>query len=596
MKKLLFVVPASVILAGIVFGIVSCTPPPTRAATGGATSGEPVGQLPRNETLYFNGLQWGAPVALSPYHGNRNYTFLDAQRQVVFETLFLYNPLDAKLYPQIGDSYVWDGDNVIITLNKNVKFSDGTPLTAADVVNAYQLAKDYQVGSSGYWSYINAVIAVDDYTVRIEGNPATINPKYIEQSLSELYITSKKYWDGKKASGELDTRATALLEFLGWDCPGTGPYKPTIQDETKIVVERNNDYWGQHPSRWGKLPAPRYLAMNIYKDNAAGDAAFRAGQVDVSQQFISQVWKIWEAGIPAETYIPQAPYYIPGVIPSIIFNTTKPGLNDPAVRRAIAMSLDYNTIGQNAMSGYTAPYVPSLMLPTAPEQALIDAAALKPYQWNSDVTVAIEEANKLLDQAGWVKGADGIRAKDGVKLSFKAECPAGWTDWNASLEVVSQSGKAIGLDIATYFPDAPVWWSDMINTTFDIIMNSPGGANIASPWSRAYSIGFENVSAPGTPNTVHNFGRWENVRANEIIKALVTETDPATVKALWTEFNIIYLQEMPMAGLMYRPSLFHTVYTGVWTDFPKQNDGSNIPPLICLDGYGIAALYKIHAK
>ncbi|MDR2150605.1 MAG: ABC transporter substrate-binding protein [Spirochaetaceae bacterium] len=587
MKKLMVFALAFSVTAGAVFANGTGE---TAVATG------TVSQLPRNETLYFNGIQWGAPVALSPYHANRNYGFVDVQRQVVFETLFLYNPLDAKLYPQIGDSYKWDGNNVTIALNKKVKFSDGTPLTAADVVNSYQLAKEYSVNYSGYWAYINSIKVVDDYTVLIEGNPATINPKYIEQSLSELYITSKKYWDGKKASGALGTSKTALLEFLGWDCPGTGPYRPLIQDETKVVVQRFDGYWGQDPSRWGKLPAPKYLGMNVYKDNASGDAAFRAGQVDVSQQFISQVWKIWDAKLPVETYLPQPPYYVPGVIPCIVFNTTRPGLKDAVVRRAIAMSLDYNTIGQNAMSGYTATYVPSLMLPTAPEQALIDTNQLKAYQWKSDLSAARADANKLLDDAGWVKGSDGIRAKGGVKLSFKAECPAGWSDWNASLEVVSQSTKAIGIDISTYFPDAPIWQSDIDNTSFDIIMYSPGGSNIASPWSRAYFLSSENLSPPGTPNKVHNWGRWENARANEIIKALITEKDAAQLKALWTELNIIYLQEMPMAGLMYRPALFHTVYTGIWTGFPKQNDGSQIPPLICIDGYGIAALYKIRAK
>ncbi|MDR2807551.1 MAG: ABC transporter substrate-binding protein [Spirochaetaceae bacterium] len=585
MKKLMVFVLAFIITAGAAF------------ANGSGDAAVTVSQLPRNETLYFNGLQWGAPVALSPYHANRNYGFLETHRQVVFETLFLYNPLDiTKLYPQIGDSYTWNGNNVTIVLNKNVKFSDGTPLTAADVVNSYQLAKEYSTSYSGYWTYINAIRAVDDYTVVIEGNPTTINPKYIEQSLSELYISSKKYWDAKKASGELKKSATALLEFLGWDCPGTGPYKPIIQDATKVVVERDDKYWGQHPSRWGKLPAPKYLAMNIYKDNASGDAAFRAGQVDVSQQFISQVWKISQSGVPVQTYIPQAPYYLPGVIPCIVFNTTKPGLSEAVVRQAIAMSLDYNAIGQNAMSGYTAPYVPSLMLPIPQEQALIDANKLKPYQWSSDLNTARAAANKLLDDAGWVKGADGIRAKGGVKLSFKAECPAGWSDWNASLEVVSQSAKSISIDIFTYFPDLPIWQSDKDNTTFDIIMHSPGGFNIASPWSRAYFISSENISPKGTPNKVHNWGRWQNKRADEIIKALITETDKAKQKDLWTELNILYLQEMPIAGLMYRPSRFHTVYTGVWTGFPQQNDGSNIPPLICIDGYGIAALYKISAK
>ena len=582
-KMLLSVVLILLIAAGTVF------------ASGGAqaTSGAgtvDVNALPRNETLYYNGLQWGTPAGANPFGASVNNAFLDGHRQLVFETLFTFNLLDGKLYPQIADSYTWNGQTCTIQLNRNVKFSDGTPCTAADVVYTYELGKRYATSFSGYWTYISSVTAQGDYTVVIQGNPSTFNPKYVEQSISQLKITSKAWWEKQN----LGSDNSAVLNLAGWDCPGTGPYKFYYWDDTKLVLIRDDSYWGQIAARYGKLPPPKYIAHNIYKDNTSGDEAFQAGQVDVSQQFITQVWRMWERGAPVETYIPTPPYYFPGTIPMIIFNTQKPGLDDAAVRRAIAMVLDYDMIGTNAMSGYTAPMVASLMLPVPAEQALVDWDAVKPYQWSG---IDIAGANALLDQAGWVRGADGVRAKGGVRLVFQAECPYGWADWNASLEVVAQAGRQIGMDITTYFPEAPVWTTDRQTGNFDILMDSPGGAGIASPWTRAYAaMGSMDLPPVGTPNNVQNWGRWINQEANQLINQIATETDAAKLKEMWTRLNIIYLQEMPTAGLMYRPWLFHTVNSSVWTGYPKINDGSNVPPTLLSDGYGIKGLYNIRLK
>ena len=65
------------------------------------------------------------------------------------------------------------------------------------------------------------------------------------------------------------------------------------------------------------------------------------------------------------------------------------------------------------------------------------------------------------------------------------------------------------------------------------------------------------------------------------------------LKGLYTELTKIYLTEVPSFSLMYRPSLFHAVNESVWTNFPAGDDGRNIPPADCTDGYGIAALYEL---
>ena len=90
-----------------------------------------------------------------------------------------------------------------------------------------------------------------------------------------------------------------------------------------------------------------------------------------------------------------------------------------------------------------------------------------------------------------------------------------------------------------------------------------------------------------------NFGHYKNDRIDEIIAAIPLTTDEAELKALYTEATQIYLTEVPSFSLMYRPEQFHAVNETVWTGYPEKDDGDNIPPADCTDGYGIAALYNL---
>ena len=95
---------------------------------------------------------------------------------------------------------------------------------------------------------------------------------------------------------------------------------------------------------WGKLPAPKYLAHVIYADNDAGLAAFKAGEVDVSQQFIANVQDLWLVdGLPISTYLPDAPYSIGASLPTAFYNLNSYGLDNVAIRKAIAIAVDYDS-------------------------------------------------------------------------------------------------------------------------------------------------------------------------------------------------------------------------------------------------------------
>ncbi len=560
----------------------------------------PVGQLPRKETLYFGGQQWGAVTSFNPFHPTPNnwvYTAhnnLGLLRTIVYESLFAYNMLDGKLYGLLGSEYAWNGLELTVKLNPDAKWTDGQPVTADDVAYTFELAKKYTTVISVNWEYLEDVKAIDKGTVVFVGKKDNFVPKLMEVVISGVYIVPKHTWE--KVDAECGGDNSKFLQYGATDMSlvASGPYRFIVSDDTKTVLIRNDNYWGQAASLFGKLPAPKYIFHNVFKDNNSTMAAFKAAQIDVNQQFLPQIWKLWENDkLPISTYLPEAPYFLPGAIPSIWFNLAKPGLDDPAVRRALAMAINYKMIAQNAMSGYTPAMFPSLLLPTPPMLKLVDDEQLKPHQWTGN---QIDEANKLLDEAGWKKGPGGIRAKDGVKLSFKLECPSGWTDWNASLEIVAQCGRRIGMEMITNFRDFPVYFTDFQAGNVDIGMWSIDASNVAAPWSTArFAISSVGVPARGSAATF-NFGRYKNDRVDELIALLATETDESKMREMWTELNLIYLKDIPSIGLMYRPVHFHEVNETVWKGFPKMDDGQNIPPNVFTDGMSIKGLYVISAE
>ena len=629
MKKLLYVL-SLLIIASMV--LAACgTPAATEApvatevaaeepAATEAPAEEPAAEepsdpnaLPREETLYFNGQQWGPVVGWNPYSNSNNNALAIAQqdnaRVIMFETPYLYNMLDGKVYPLLADGdFEWNADRteITFTIKEAAKWSDGTPVTAEDVAYTWATHVKYNTPTgAANIDYVENIEAVDTQTVLVKAklgeDGKAVNPLLVAAYLSNNYVIQKAWTETleERVGGD----ATALLADPAEDVVYSGPYGKHFADDTKVVYIRNEDYWGQDASMWGKLPAPKYLAHVIYKDNAAGTTALQAGEVDVSQQFNSNVQDLWlEQGLPISTYLPEAPYGIGASLPTAFFNLNSPGLDQVAVRKAIAIAVDYPTIIANAMTNQSATFdqVPrSLMNPTAGEQALYDHEAVADLQWAGN---DIEGAKALLDEAGVIDSdGDGWREFDGEKLSYVATCPNGWSDWQAAIEVVAAAGKEIGIEITTNYPEWSVYQTVVTKSDaalpeegYDIFMMWSDGAGPTQPWGRIRKL-LSSEFIGMSSNWNGNWGQYSNADADTLIQAIPGETDEATLKEMYTELVEIYLTEVPSFTLMYRPQSFHTVNESVWTNFPHEGDGTNppVPPLDLTDGWSIAGLYNL---
>jgi len=634
MKRLSFVITVFMVM-GLVFG--ACAPAPqtiiqtvevpvveTQVITVKETqvvvqtvevpapTAEPSEQLPRQETLYFNGQQWSAVVGWNPYSNSNNNAMAIAQqdsaRVLMFETPYLYNMMDGKVYPLLSDGdFSWNAARTEITfkIRPAAHWSDGTPVTAEDVAYTWATHVKYSTPTAAAnQDYIENIEAVDPQTVVVkakldaEGKP--VNPLLVAAYLSSNYVIQKAWTQTleERVGGD----ATALLADTAEDVVFSGPYYKFFSDDTKVVLIRDDNYWGQDASMFGKLPVPKYLAHTIFKDNAAGSVALAQGEVDVSQQFNSNIQVLWLSyGLPVSTYLPEAPYGIGASLPTAFFNLKAYGLDQLAVRKAIAIAVDYPTIIANAMTNQSATFdqVPrSLMNPTPGEQALYDQEAVKDLQWAGN---DIEGAKKLLDDAGIVDSdGDGWREYNGQKLAYIATCPNGWSDWQAAIEVVAAAGKKIGIDITTHYPEWGVYQTIVTKSDaplpegYDIFMMWSDGAGPTQPWGRIRKM-LSSEFVGMASNWNGNWGQYSNPEADALIQAIPGMTDPAELKATYTELVKIYLTDIPSFTLMYRPQSFHAVNESVWTNFPHADDGTEppVPPLDLMDGWSVAGLYNL---
>jgi len=584
--------------------LASCGP---RAGDGAVDVGDvvfgslPGGALPRNETMFFGGQQWGTPIGNNPFMvGNPNNQMviqvnnIGSERLLVFETLYMFNMLDGQLYPLLASGQpTWNADMTILTvnLNPNAHFNDGSPVRARDVVATFDM--HVRIGTAWgveYAQFISQVTAVGDHTVQFHLNMDNFIPLRVLEWTARVFIHPEAFLNRKMAQHNNNIEA---FRADPWHEPvSSGPYRPVLLSSQMVVFERDENYWGQHPSMWGRLPAPRFIAHNIFANNDVKRAAFARGEIDMNQQFLVNVSDMWESdGLPISTFLPEAPYHIPGTMPAIWFNTTRPGLDQRVVRQAIAYAIDFEQIIAAAMSGQSPTFAQaprSIALPGG-EQRFVDNAALAHLQWaNADIA----RANAILDAAGIVDtDGNGIREFNGQDLRFTLMCPMGWSDWEASLEIVAAAGAAIGIELTTQFVEFVVWFDAQQTGAFDILMQNTASTGISAPWSRAFHALY--VADPNAERVFFAFHRLQNQAINDLIMRAGRETDEAVLRQYFTEISRFMLEEKPFVALMYRPWFFHTVNESVWTGWPEAGDGTNIPPMVMKNGFGVAGLFNV---
>ncbi len=557
---------------------------------GGASDGETGGALPRQETLYLSGQQNSAPESFNPLAESWQASWpVGGRFNLMYEPLITYNSLNGKIEDLLGHlvEELSNNDSIVVDLNPAAMWSDGKKLTSTDVTFMFLRGS---INSAEQISAIHVdTLKVDGQDVErlsfMVNKKARNNPLTVRDMLQSTRIAPSHVFEPLIKEKGLDE---VKKMTMGENPVVSGPYGLRSYNNSKIILARRDDYWGNAALHNGQLPAPKYIVHPVYKNNEHNTIAMREGNLDASQSFIPRIER--KAGAGVHTWLNEPPYFLPGAMPMLVINTTKEPLNDKRFRRAIAAAIDYNALRQFAVSNYTSTLKPGLIMPTNLEGKYIVDEDLNAYGVNlgiADDAKRLENVKQMLAEAGFksVFNSDGsldhMENAKGERLpTLSITCPAGWTDWEAMVTIAVEGLRKAGIDIREGFVDGGQYWPAMGLGNFDLVMHKPvADVTPSLPWGRFNEImssrdwtdigGWAGVNIgrynkPGSPEY--------RPEVDKLLSAIPLMTDSTEIAAAYRELNKIFMEDQPSIPLVYLPEQFYEFSDRVWTNWPTAEN------------------------
>ncbi|MFP4416031.1 MAG: ABC transporter substrate-binding protein [Fibrobacterota bacterium] len=590
----------AVLVSAMVVGLMSCQ--------SNKDGGEGVG-FAREETIYMAGIQWGEPNTFNPLSDWPAFP-VGGNYNLMYEPLVVFNSLSGETEPLLAELHEQTNDLISVKMNPAAKWSDGTPLTANDVLFTFNLGKKYSNSPTGYvWDFISDVVVdtiVDgEDSAQVEQVKFIVNkedrnnPLGVMDLLQAIRIVPEHVFSKKLASYD-GSFSELQKEKVDKNPVVSGPYNLLNYSNQKIVLKRRDDYWGNEALHDGKMPKPQYLIHPIYKSNDAFSTSLQNGNLDVSSTFIPRIWMKAKNGV--KTWYSKEPYFVPATIPMMMINCTKEPLSDPAFRRAMAFAINYQDIRELAVSGYSPELKGGLILPFGIEKEYYSEEDVEKYGAYYD----LEKAKKTLADAGYksvfVNGElSHMENSKGEKLpSLEIKLPAGWTDWESMVSIAVKGMREAGIDARKGAVDAALYWQAMPSGNFDLLMHKPSPTVTPSkPWSRFESVMSSRNWQPVGERMNENQGRYNNPDADNynpavdsLMNLIPTLTDEQERKAAYRELNKIFMQEQVSLPLAYLPEQFYEFSVKHWENFPTE-ENPYAPPQVPCFGVGTNILWEI---
>jgi peptide/nickel transport system substrate-binding protein len=571
------------------------------------------GDFPRSQTFYLGGKQWGEPASFNPLLTSPDFP---VSMNLVYECLLLFDSPSGKLQPMLAQSWEVDQGHVRVTLDPRARWNDGQPVTADDVVYTFQLGRRYKSIPQGVaWQYLEEVRAIDDPQQAATSTPAGtrwkrtvefvldqqhLNPLVILDQLTTIRVIARHNIEPALASVGGDLEAFNKLKF-DKGVVSSGPYRILSSSSEKIVLERDDAYWGNGALHGGKKPAPKFFIHPIYKSNDHFSVALQQGRLDASNTFVPRIWLKEKKGVHA--WFDKPPFFPAAGIPMLYINHTRSALGDVHLRRAMGFAINYGDIRELAMSGYSDELRPGLVLPFGREARFFDEGDARRY----GTSFSPEKAREELKAGGYTAQYNGkgdltaMFDKAGQRVpTLFIKSPTGWSDYEAVVRIVVRSLRAVGIDARERFVDASLFWPAWFSGDFDLLMNMPVPVPAPSkPWSRFEALLASREWRPEGEKMYKNQGRFNQPgspnylpRIEELLEEIPRLTDEAAQIAAYKELNRIVMQEQPVLPLVYRPDQFYEYSDKVWTGFASARN-PYLPPQVPGDGPGVNALWSL---
>ena len=534
------------------------------SSTGGAVT-----SFPRNETLYTSGTAYAPPSNWNPLdEGN----FATGTQGLIYEPLFLYDPIKNTYDPWLATGTIlggWNSSQTVYTIHvrTGVKWTDGQPLTGADVAYSINLARTNATDpySANVATVANAVASGNTVTVTFKGTPG-----YTEWTdyLWKAPVLPEHIWSKFPAS-QIATDANTHPV-------GTGPMTLDTYNAQEVAYQTQPNWWAT--SDLGLNFKFKYLVDVVNGTNDQELGALTQGNIDWSNNFLPGINQLMNAvggnsGYTLKTYYPKSPYMLSANTVWLEPNDSVAPMSNVNFRKALAYAVNPQAIAQTVYGGITKAANPTGLLPTL--SGFVNQSVVSKYApaYNPGL------AKQYLAKSGY----------HGQPITLQV--PDGWSDWMDATTVIKQELDAIGINLQLVYPQPNTRTQNVTNGNFDLQLDNNAGLD-ATPWSYYQRVYELPINKQQTSQL--NWERFSSPTDWKLVQeaGTVPLTDTAKLDSLYSQLETDFFQQEPVIPLWYNGAWFQG-NTEYWQDYPS-NAGSDQNMPVMWAGY-IGAMTTVYA-
>jgi peptide/nickel transport system substrate-binding protein len=481
----------------------------------------------------------------------------------VYEPLAFVDTLEnGKATPWLATSWAWTDSNKVLTftIRQGVKFSDGTPMTAADVAFTFNLMKKYPtLDVNSVWSVLSSVVQQGNNVAFTFKAPAV---PYFYYIADQVPIVPEHVW----------SKISNPVTYADSNPVGTGAYTVQPCTSQNITYVANTHYWQPGEPKIAKVLYPAFTS------NDPANTYLSTGQAQWGSQFIPNIQAVYSSKSANNHY-----WFPPIANVSLIPNLTVAGLSDVHVRQAIAYAIDRNKVANIGEYGEE-PGANQSDIDVPTFSAWLDSSAAAQYNYGYDPA----KAKQILVQDGYKLGSNGIFAKNGQQLSFSVINIGGYSDWVASMSVIQQQLKAVGIAITPDNLASNDFLSRLYNGNYQLAYYAQTGG--PTPYYEFRQWLYSANSAPIGKQASSDWERYSNPATDQLLNSYAVTTDSATQHQIVDQLQQVVLSDVPFIPITEEVGWFQYNTTS-FTGWPSPSDPYAIPAAYAYPDMGQVLLH-----
>ncbi len=505
----------------------------------GSKSGETQQAAAGNQILF--GGDSGSPTF------TRNFNPFSTSKRIginfIYEPLEVVNSLDGTSTPFLASGHkIVDPKTVEFQIRDGVKWSDGKPFSAQDVVFTFNLVKkDAAMDSLGVWQHISSLEASGSkVTFQFKDNdvPAV-------SIVSQQNIVPEHIWKSVKDP----------LKWTNENPVGTGPYKLDTFKPNQYTLAKNKDYW----------QAEKVAADTIVLPASNKQLDLVNKKYDWAYSFINNVDKTWVGADKQHNHY----WFPPGGTVSLYPNLTKAPFSDVNFRKGLSYALDRDKIAKDAEEGYVDGATQTGLILPNHDKWVNDSIPNKGK-------VSQDEAQSLeyFAKAGYKKQGDQLVDSNGKQLEVNITVPSGYTDWLRGVQTMQGQLTKLGIAVKLTQPQPAAYTQAQNNGDYDLLISSFGGTG--SVFQDYNGLLNSEFAVPVGQSANANFERYKNPKADELLAQLKQAADEKSQKDIVDQLQQIVYDDVPVIGLFYG-GLWGLFSTRNYTGWPSEDDPYTSP-------------------